>query len=328
MAMPDVFSIRHTTVEAYLEPIVHEVKVQRADLLADLRRATKRAGLPAARRRVLVRDQGRHRRAPTRSRPNAACSSPTRRRPRGGPPGAEAADADAASRSGWRWRGRRRSKAGASKTRNARSATTRRRRRPDDAADRRRMPSRRPAPTPRRPADRCAPGALGGAGPDPSSGAPTSACRRRSSTRLSPGGFLFVRYLIMPVAAAILLCCALRHALAARLARRCLRAAPARPGRPPAARRPGDLRHPLVDRVLELADPRLRAGLHPADPALARPRGADARAGGRRRASPARRARLPLRQAVRRPLAGRAAATWCCSSRRRSSRTTRSPPSR
>jgi hypothetical protein len=42
MAMPDVFSIRHTTVEAYLEPIVHEIKVRRADLLADLRRAVKR----------------------------------------------------------------------------------------------------------------------------------------------------------------------------------------------------------------------------------------------------------------------------------------------
>jgi hypothetical protein len=42
IAMPDVFSIRHTTVEAYAEPIVHEVKVQRADLLADLRRASKR----------------------------------------------------------------------------------------------------------------------------------------------------------------------------------------------------------------------------------------------------------------------------------------------
>ena len=42
MAMPDVFSIRHTTVEAYAMPIVHEVKVQRADLLADLRRASKR----------------------------------------------------------------------------------------------------------------------------------------------------------------------------------------------------------------------------------------------------------------------------------------------
>lgn len=35
-AMPDVFSIRHTTVEDYVEPIVHEVKVRRADLLAEL----------------------------------------------------------------------------------------------------------------------------------------------------------------------------------------------------------------------------------------------------------------------------------------------------
>jgi hypothetical protein len=42
VAMPDVFSIRHTTVEAYAEPIVHEVKVQRSDLLADLRRTAKR----------------------------------------------------------------------------------------------------------------------------------------------------------------------------------------------------------------------------------------------------------------------------------------------
>lgn len=41
MAMPDVYSIRHTTVEDYVEPIVHEVKVRRADLLADLRRPTK-----------------------------------------------------------------------------------------------------------------------------------------------------------------------------------------------------------------------------------------------------------------------------------------------
>ena len=43
MAMPDVFSIRHTTVEAYLEPIVHEIKVYRSDLLSDLRNAAKRA---------------------------------------------------------------------------------------------------------------------------------------------------------------------------------------------------------------------------------------------------------------------------------------------
>ena len=43
IAMPDVFSIRHTTVEAYLEPVVHEIKVHRADLLSDLRSPTKRA---------------------------------------------------------------------------------------------------------------------------------------------------------------------------------------------------------------------------------------------------------------------------------------------
>jgi hypothetical protein len=42
MAMPDVYSIRHTTVQAYLEPIVHEIKVRRADLLSDLRHVAKR----------------------------------------------------------------------------------------------------------------------------------------------------------------------------------------------------------------------------------------------------------------------------------------------
>lgn len=43
IARPDVFSIRHTSVESYVEPIVHEIKVRRADLLADLRQAAKRA---------------------------------------------------------------------------------------------------------------------------------------------------------------------------------------------------------------------------------------------------------------------------------------------
>lgn len=43
MAMPDVFSIRRSSVEAYLEPVVHEIKVRRADLLADLRLKSKRA---------------------------------------------------------------------------------------------------------------------------------------------------------------------------------------------------------------------------------------------------------------------------------------------
>ncbi|MFP8778950.1 hypothetical protein [Hydrogenophaga sp. RWCD_12] len=43
MACPDVFSIRHSSVEAYLEPVVHEIKVQRSDLLGDLKRPAKRA---------------------------------------------------------------------------------------------------------------------------------------------------------------------------------------------------------------------------------------------------------------------------------------------
>jgi hypothetical protein len=43
LVMPDVFSIRHTTVEAYLDPVVHEIKVSRADLLSDLRRTAKGA---------------------------------------------------------------------------------------------------------------------------------------------------------------------------------------------------------------------------------------------------------------------------------------------
>ena len=41
IAMPDVYSIRHTTVEDYVEPVAHEIKVRRADLLADLRRPAK-----------------------------------------------------------------------------------------------------------------------------------------------------------------------------------------------------------------------------------------------------------------------------------------------
>lgn len=47
MAMPDVFSIRNTTVETYVEPAVHEIKVRRADLLADLRRPDKGAAYRA-----------------------------------------------------------------------------------------------------------------------------------------------------------------------------------------------------------------------------------------------------------------------------------------
>ena len=42
MCIPDVFSIRNSTVQAYLEPIVHEIKVSRADLLGDLKNPDKR----------------------------------------------------------------------------------------------------------------------------------------------------------------------------------------------------------------------------------------------------------------------------------------------
>jgi hypothetical protein len=59
MASPDVFSVRNTTVEAYLEPVVHEIKVSRADLLGDLRKPAKRAaylGLASACWYVLGQD--------------------------------------------------------------------------------------------------------------------------------------------------------------------------------------------------------------------------------------------------------------------------------
>jgi hypothetical protein len=44
---PDVFSIRNTSHEAHLAPFVHEIKVSRADLLADLKQPAKRAGYQA-----------------------------------------------------------------------------------------------------------------------------------------------------------------------------------------------------------------------------------------------------------------------------------------
>ena len=43
IAKPDVFSIRNTSVATYVDPIVHEVKVRRADLLGDLNHEAKRA---------------------------------------------------------------------------------------------------------------------------------------------------------------------------------------------------------------------------------------------------------------------------------------------
>lgn len=43
MCQPDVFSIRNSSLQEYLEPIVHKIKVSRADLLSDLKRPDKRA---------------------------------------------------------------------------------------------------------------------------------------------------------------------------------------------------------------------------------------------------------------------------------------------
>jgi hypothetical protein len=43
LARPDLFSVRRTSNPAYLQPMVHEVKVSRADLFSDLRNKAKRA---------------------------------------------------------------------------------------------------------------------------------------------------------------------------------------------------------------------------------------------------------------------------------------------
>jgi hypothetical protein len=43
IAKPDVFSIRNTSKANYVDPVVHEVKVRRADLLGDLKQSAKRA---------------------------------------------------------------------------------------------------------------------------------------------------------------------------------------------------------------------------------------------------------------------------------------------
>lgn len=42
VCQPDVFSIRNSSRQDYLEPVVHEIKVSRADLLGDLKRPEKR----------------------------------------------------------------------------------------------------------------------------------------------------------------------------------------------------------------------------------------------------------------------------------------------
>lgn len=46
-ARADLYSVRNTTVEAYLQPMVHEIKVSRADLLSDLRHVAKRQAYEA-----------------------------------------------------------------------------------------------------------------------------------------------------------------------------------------------------------------------------------------------------------------------------------------
>ena len=43
MCRPDVYSIRNTTLAAYASPVIHEIKVRRADLLSDLKNPNKRA---------------------------------------------------------------------------------------------------------------------------------------------------------------------------------------------------------------------------------------------------------------------------------------------
>ncbi len=102
MAMPDVYSIRHTTVEDYAEPVAHEIKVRRADLLSDLRRPDKGAAYLALASQCwyVLREASPNR---TRSPKAMACcwrakeASKWRGRRRSGRCGCR-------FRSGWRWR--------------------------------------------------------------------------------------------------------------------------------------------------------------------------------------------------------------------------------
>jgi EamA-like transporter family len=109
---------------------------------------------------------------------------------------------------------------------------------------------------------------------------------------MSPGGFLMVRYLVMSVAAALLLCW--------RFGRRWPRVPRADLLAILKLGIAGHLLHPLVDGIFQLADPRLRPAVHPADPAHHRRRDADARPGGRRGGGARRRAAVPVGQAARR----------------------------
>ena len=49
MCMPDVFSIRSTSRQEYLDPVVHEIKVSRADLLGVSARVQYSSGVRAER---------------------------------------------------------------------------------------------------------------------------------------------------------------------------------------------------------------------------------------------------------------------------------------
>lgn len=47
VSRPDLFSLRDVVYSEHLHPVIHEIKVRRADLLGDLRDAGKRAGYQA-----------------------------------------------------------------------------------------------------------------------------------------------------------------------------------------------------------------------------------------------------------------------------------------
>ena len=47
LCIPDVYSVRHSSVQAYLEPAIYEIKVSRADLLSDLGQPDKRGAYRA-----------------------------------------------------------------------------------------------------------------------------------------------------------------------------------------------------------------------------------------------------------------------------------------
>ncbi len=145
---------------------------------------------------------------------------------------------------------------------------------------------------------------------------------------ITPAGFLFVRYLVMPVCALALLW--QRYGRRWPVLSRAEWWAIARLAFMGHVMHVGlvDVRHPLVLRLLELADPRARAGVHAAAAEIPRRRAPHARAGGGGGRGVRGGDGVSLRQAARRAVAGRRWAIWSCSLRRRSSRPTRWRPSR